>query len=197
MILIITSANILDDYDTRKNDYVESFSIINENYKDRFSSIALLESVDLSDYQNEYSFDIYRYGNRFCNKGLNEMWMLYTYFVNNSIDDNEVFIKLTGRYHIISDDLLKDDIYNYDFVGKLSDDMYPDTEGVHTFYYSMKVGKLKEFYNHIINIESLQQDFPIEIELKKFMVNNWNCKFVDKLGIFAKPFYIKNNYKLT
>ena len=219
MILIITSANIQKDFENRRNDYIESYSIINHKYRTYFSSIVLLESVELMQYQYDFNFDKYiLYGNKFFNKGMNEFDMINTYFKsNNNIDDQEQFVKLTGRYHIIDPKLLDSDVAGqYDFVGKSSYDMYikneivdadselfpeiqPEQEsGIHTFYYMMKVGKLKEFYNHSINLDIIEEYYPMENEIKKYInENKWNINLLDHLGIFAKPYYRKDLYQLV
>ncbi len=194
--LIITTATLSEDDNSpryseeiRINDYIESFNSILP-FKDLFKSITLIETISKEKviYLEKSGFNIYYsdFDNHFDNKGRNEINHIYNFLVNNNIDDNDYVIKLSGRYKIKNDNLIKN--LKHDFIAKNDADIYQRGKGVHTFFYAFKKFKFLEFFDWY-NKNSIEvktgRITPIEWDVKIFIEINKNCKMLNKNEIIG------------
>lgn len=189
--LIITTATLPKDDNSprsseeiRINDYIGSFNSILP-FKDSFKSITLIETISKEKviYLEKSGFNTYYSGfdNHFDNKGRNEINHIYNFLINNNMDDKDYITKLTGRYKIKNDNLIKN--LSHDFVAKNDADIYQQGRGVHTFFYAFKKFKFLEFYDWY-NKNSIEvktgKISAIEMDVKNFIDINKNCKMLNK-----------------
>ena len=188
--LIITTAVIPEEnhqeklgysYSERKKQYIDTFNSVKQ-FKDNFKTITILETVSKEpiDFLDESGFNVYysKKDNFFLNKGLNEMIHINDFIKN--IDENEFFLKISGRYLINNLNLIKyiknDKIK---IIAKNSADIYVGNyNGVHTFYFLSNIKKFYEFYNYI-NLDFTKNDdkqwICIEWILKDFIDKDKEC----------------------
>lgn len=187
MNLIVTSSNISENYSERKNEYIESFNKIKE--LDFFGTVYLAEDGPnrMVDYFKDYPEFVINYTNyQFQNKGIRELFAIRDIIQKHNIKE---FIKLTGRYTIV-DNTLYENLDDSDFVGSLDGNLYPGNRGIHTFYFYIKSYMFLEFVD-LINENNIN---PIEWDFKDFLEGK-NAKYLEYLGIYAKPFYSRNLWK--
>lgn len=116
--LIITSATIPRDdcfetlgygYDLRVEDYVKSFDSV-RNFSKKFASITILETVaaEKIDYLEQSGFPVVysKMGNFFLNKGANEVIHIENFLKNGNFKEDDLFLKLTGRYLLRNTNIL-------------------------------------------------------------------------------------------
>jgi hypothetical protein len=180
--VISTSANIEDDFASRKEQYLTGLTSVLSFYK---INPYVIETCQQTDYLSEHFVGHSLYSE---NKGINEFINIDNFFkVNDSkFADRDVIIKTTLRYEIISSyllDAIKDN--DHDVYCKLSSDIYGDGDtGVHCFLFAMKYKCWKEFLK-ILNRNVHKAD-PIEGQLSAYF-KNVDTKYLDKLGILANP----------
>lgn len=186
--VICTSANIEDNFFSRKEQYLTGLISVLSHYK---INPYIIETYRKTDYLSEHFTGHSSYSE---NKGINEFTNIDNFFKANDskFADEDVIIKTTLRYEIISSYLL--DAINHsihDVYCKSSSDIYGagDT-GVHCFLFAMKYKCWKEFLK-ILN-RNVHKDDPIEGQLSSYF-KNVDTKYLDKLGILANP---KNHNKI-
>lgn len=180
--VISTSANIENNYETRKDQYLKGLQSIVFHYK---INPYIIETYKSTDYLSEHFVG---HSNHSNNKGINEFINIANFFkINDSrFDLNDVIIKTTLRYEIISPILL-DNIKStdHDVYCKSSSDIYgPNDTGVHTFLIAMKYKCWKELLS-TLNL-TVHKDDPIETQCSKYF-KTVETKYLDKLGILANP----------
>ena len=174
-------------YEQRMNDYKQSFEYALK-LKDKFDSITIIETVskekvvelEESDIKVYYS----NFDNSFVNKGLNEMFHIQDFLNNSNIDDNDLIIKLSGRYLIINENILN---INLDIIAKYDGDIYGLNKGVHTFLFGFKKKLFNEFIN-FLDVKKHNYDLTcIEWLVKDFILSK-NIPILDpnyKLGVMT------------
>jgi len=193
--LVITTASIPKEscltqlgynYEIRERDYIDSFKSALK-FKDLFDSITIIETISREkvDYLENSGINVYysNFDNSFVNKGLNEMFHIRDFIENNNIDDNDLVVKLSGRYIMENDNILS---INSDFIAKYDGDIYdPINRGVHTFFFAFIKKSFVEFINSIdINVVN-SIHISIEWVVKEFLLKK-NIKILDssyKLGV--------------
>lgn len=180
--MISTSACLPEEYDLRKQQYLDGLGAIREHYKlDPY----IVESCGSDYYPDQLQF-IGR-NDYTSNKGVNEFANIQEFFkqYGHLFNNDDDIIKSTLRYQIISPHLLNlvragtQDIYL-----KSSADIYGEGDfGAHTFLMSMKYKCWKEFFNTCFNINSSD---PIEWDVSRYAKSK-GAIFVDKLDIIAVP----------
>lgn len=108
------------------------------------------------------------------------MFHIHDFLKNSQIKDDDLIIKITGRYLIENINIL--DI-NSDFIAKYDGDIYKYDKGVHTFYFGFKKKLFNEFIDFLKSAINKNDNLCIEWLVKDFMIS----KNIDIL---------KNNYKL-
>jgi hypothetical protein len=205
--LVITTAHFSEsecihngfDYNDRIREHTESFQKIN-NIKNEFDSITIVEtrSFENLDYLEKTGFDIFlsKKPNYFLNKGLNEIFHMKNFIDSNqNIAETDLIVKLSGRYKIENDNLLK--YTDFDCVAKNDLDIYDSGKGVHTFYYSIRKKTFNEFYNHVsldFNNNYYKKDICLEWELKDFLLKSEKCLILpkdEKIGVTTCIFFNK------
>jgi hypothetical protein len=185
MKILLTSATIPSFFEERKNEYQESIDFIKNHSLNGNSTIietVLFEKSFLEEFDLEIFYSK-THNETIKNKGVKEIMALNSYFYNNKIDDNEMIIKMTGRYRFLSEKFIKE-IQKDDF------DAYYTTEGNQVFFgcFALRKKYLIEFINSIdldemeknmINVEKKFYDF---LQIK----NNIKLKHIDKIDVYSK-----------
>lgn len=198
--IICTAALIDDDYEIRKNEYLTSLEIL-RNYG--YHNPYIIESINENPptFLNDYSKNVL-YPNvnnpNLRNKGVNEAKSIAESFKRLSFHDDDMIIKITGRYFFKSDKFLKivEEHPNIDAFVKLA----PDGQ-VYTGCFAMRYKYFKEMLNYfdyekmereMINIEQEVADYIQRItKPKKVQVMH-----VAELGIVANIFGTNHREKI-
>lgn len=181
--VISTSANIEDNYEQRKQQYLTGLQSIIKYYN---QNPFIIECAKSTNYLAEHFTGHSQYSR---NKGVNEFLNVKEFFskFDNKFNDNDHIIKSTLRYEINSSHLIEQiNLNDYDVFCKYSEDIYPGsgTSSVHCFLISMKYKCWKEFLQNFNT--NVADTHPIEIQFANFAKGK-NTKYLDKLGIFAQP----------
>jgi len=180
--VISTSANLENNYDVRKQQYLAGLSSVILNYK---INPYIIETCRQTDYLSEHFIGHSNYSE---NQGINEFVNIDEFFKksDSKFNDNDVIIKTTLRYEIVSSYLL--DMINaseHEVYCKFSSDIYgPQDTGVHCFLFAMKYKCWKEFLSTFNR--NVHKDDPIEGQLASYFKKT-DTKYLDKLGILANP----------
>ncbi|WEK19181.1 MAG: hypothetical protein P0Y49_20595 [Candidatus Pedobacter colombiensis] len=183
--LIITTANIENHYQERKWLYIQSIErALQFDYL--FDSYTILECASSDeDYLNEHNVHYSNVQNKYPEKGLNEMQHLKAFIEHASFDENDLIIKLTGRY------MLEDNSFfnkvrllasDYDSIFKDDSDIYEGV-GYHTFLYCAKKSRFLEIINSL-NYSKENLD-PIEWGVKNYLKGKERHYEIARLGIKA------------
>jgi hypothetical protein len=188
--VIATSANLKLDYLVRKEQYLTGLKSVITYYG---LNPYIIESCNRTDYLAEHYI-----GHTYSeNKGVNEFVNIENFFKENSskFADEDVVIKTTLRYEIISSELL--DVIkeqDHDAYCKSSADIYGASDtGIHSFLFAMKYKCWKEFLT--IFKRDVHRDDPIEVQLSAY-VKTLDTKYLNKLGILANPSNHKKIYSV-
>lgn len=180
--VIATSANLENNYDVRKQQYLTGLASLVLNYN---INPYIIETCRKTDYLTEHFIG---HSNHSENKGINEFINIDNFFksTDSKFKDDDVIIKISLRYKIISSYFL-DAIRtsDHEVYCKSSSDIYgPQDTGVHSFLFAMKYKCWKEFLSTFNR--NVHRDDPIECQLASYF-NNTDTKYLDKLGILANP----------
>lgn len=184
--LIITTANIPNSYESRREQYIQSIEECLK-YAHLFQSYTVLECVsDNEEYLNRYNTIYSKEGNLYANKGLNEMTHLRSFLKQSPFADDQPIIKLSGKYIVEDDYFFKSVLalqHEYDSVFKNDNDVF-EGNGYHTFFYYMKK---RLFINTIDSLEfSANNNRPIEWDVKDYLLVNEKHIEIDRLGLLAR-----------
>lgn len=185
MKLLLTSAIIEAHYDERKNEYLESVSYIDsiglKNYvffietilsKDHF-----IEDLQIPVFYSNTHLDYLR------NKGVKEILALAKFLNSIEIVEDEMIIKLTGRYRFISDFFIKE-------VEKQEYDLYYTTRDFQSFFGCFAIRKkyFIEFINSLNLVEMENRMINIELEFLNFIKrrDDINSKVYNKIDVYSK-----------
>ena len=183
--LVITTANIPEAYQKRKEQYIESIEACLK-YAQFFDSYTVLECVSPhEDYLDAYNTYYSKAGNPYANKGLNEMNHLRSFLQQSTLTDDDSVIKISGRY-IIEDSYFFEKVIalqdEFDSMFKNDNDVYVGN-GYHTFFYYMKK---KLFIDVANNLEySNDNGRPIEWDVKEYLMVTSRHIEIDRLGVIA------------
>jgi hypothetical protein len=184
--LIATAANITENFQERKMQYIEGIKSIDTYYKIK---PFIVETVSSTDYLNETFFSNYT---KSLNKGVREFINIENFFNSKQFhfNDEDNIIKMTLRYKLTSSVLIDTILSNdYDVYCKWSKDLYgPHDRGIHSFLFSMKYKLWKKFLSEFDR--SVHKDYPIELALSNFFLDK-KTKYLDTLGIEARPMGLK------
>jgi hypothetical protein len=196
MKVIYTSALIQNKFEERKNDYINSYNEIIKYIPS--NNIFIVESFSSKpDFFSELSANVHvsnTHDPSINNKGVLEIKAMLSFFENNTFDDNDLVMKITGRYKINDDYFVKlpESAKDFNFYGKLIDNNTQIFTGCFiakksTFLKFLKSQDLDLLEKNMINIEKALFDFLI--------TNKEKCLFVDNLNITA-PIFGKGNTQI-
>lgn len=189
-IKIVLSVALTDNYfEERKQQYIEAFSILtNLGYPDFYIVEAIKgQGPTFLDLYCDKVFYSKINNPNLNNKGINEGITLLDGLAHFNFDPEDMVIKLTGRYHLMSDYFLKAVQNNLDCDALVHLDDYGN---LHTLGYAMKYKYMKEMYEslpydhleqHMINVEKACNDFVTQ----KVQEGVMKVIYMDKLDIKA------------
>lgn len=187
---ILLSAALTDAYfEFRKEQYIGSLHLLQGyGYKDVYIVEALKKTgpTFLNDYTPNVFYATTNNPN-FRNNGINEAMTLLeaSYFFN--FDPDDIIVKLTGRYHLISDSLIKliENNPDVDVFAK-----FTDIGNIYTLCFAMRCKYFQEMYSGM-NYELMERNWIlVEHEAGNYIKRKLNAGIfkamhVDKLGIRA------------
>jgi hypothetical protein len=199
---LVLSAALTDaHYEFRKQQYLESFNLLASYGCRDFYIVEALKKQGptfLEDYTKNVFYATVD-NPRLRNKGINEALTLLEGFLHFGFDPEDMIIKMTGRYHLLSDFFLKlvennpdyDAVVKFDYVGQ-----------VHTLGFAMRCKYFIDMFTHI-DYNAMERNFTnIEEEVGKYVrrsMENGTMKVfvVDKLYIRANLFGSSVNKTIT
>ncbi|GIV44042.1 MAG: hypothetical protein KatS3mg035_1165 [Bacteroidia bacterium] len=124
MKIIYTSALIPNKFDVRKTHYQESYNSLLDYFKKDDIYVVECFSDDVS-FFNELCASVYitnTHDINIRNKGVLELSGIKK-FIDTTKQEDEVFLKLTGRYKLLDNSFIKtiEENKGYDFYGRLVD----------------------------------------------------------------------------
>ena len=179
--MISTSANIEENYESRKQDYLAGLASIIEHYQIN----PFIIEANRSDYLSEHFRDSTRYAE---NQGINEFTLVELFFQANAdrFHDDDDIIKTTLRYKITSSTFLDHIKQNtHEIYGKRPTEIYGPGTTLSCGLISMKYRLWREFYSFFN--KNLSRDYPIEDEFDRFAQTK-KLKLVERLGITMAPY---------
>ena len=168
-IKIVCTAALIDyQYELRKQEYIRGIEAIKrfgympyvvESYKTRPTFLDLLSDKVWYAKNDDTGLR---------NKGVKEAKALLNFFENNKFDDDDIIVKITGRYVFLDNKFLKyiADHQEYDaFVKYVTSEKVLD---MHTACFAMRYKYFLEFLRHL-NLEKMEREMIcIEWELAYF-----------------------------
>jgi hypothetical protein len=208
--LIITSANFPEaechatlghPHEVRLSDYLSSFYHA-LRFKGHFDSMAIIETVAITrlSFLENSGIPVYysTFDNRYANKGVNEVLHIWDFIQQGKFQEDDVFVKLTGRYLLSNVDILGYFTPEIELVAKNDGDLYhPSSRGVHTFLYGFR----KSFFRQFIARFDRASPDPIEWAIKAFAKGRKSvllgkekklgvvtCLYVKETGLWRRVF---------
>jgi hypothetical protein len=185
MKIIYTSALIDSFYEERKLEYKNCIEYFIK--KKLFNDLFVVETVVGSNsfLELEYNANVFyshTYNESIKNKGVKEILAIKRFLEDNPFDDEEMVVKMTGRYLLI-DNYFLDEVQKKEFdayVKKASDGQ------VFFGCFAIKNKIFKKFINSI-NLDKLEADMKnVELEFSEFLnIENVNHKDLNSLGVYS------------
>lgn len=183
--LVITTANIPQEYAKRKQQIIDSIEAC-LSFRQYFDSYTVLECVSAhEDYLGRYPTYYSQQGNPFKDKGHNELNHLRAFLNQSGLPDDASIVKLSGKYLVTDDyffkkvNMLNDEL---DSMFKSDSDVYAGN-GYHTFLYYIRKGLLLDAIDSISLNDSNER--PIEWDFKDFLMVRDRHAEIDRLGVKA------------
>jgi hypothetical protein len=189
--IVLTTALTDNFYEVRKKQYLESFRIYSQlGYKNLY----MIEGFKRKGptFLNMYSKNVFYASVQDLtleplNNGINEAKTFLQGIINFKFHPEDMIIKITGRYHLLSDYFLKlvEENQGFDVIGKFTNDGYVLTLGI-----AMKCKHFIEMYKSINYEEMERNHISLEIEVMKFIekkrkLRGFKVFAADKLDINA------------
>lgn len=197
--LIITAAHLVDS--NRNEEYENSIrSVI--TFSKNFDKIFLLECVSKKieelEYLKKYDIElaISELENRHQNYGINEFLHIEHFLKTQTyIEEDDTILKLTGRYLIKNDNLIKRIPLNKErILAKLDGDIWDkytgnNNIGVHTFYFAFKKIEMINFISHLKKTGLIEENRHIEWSLKDYISS------IEPSGFYTGEMGVETNFK--
>jgi len=190
--IIYTAALINDKYEMRKDEYIRGIKTLDiYGYKPYIVESCKEPGVTFFDSYSPYVFYAYTNNATLKNKGVNECMSLIAAFKHYNFDDNDMIIKLTGRYYFNSDKFFKaiQDNPNVDAFATRTPWNY---DAVCTGCFALRYKYFKEMLSEF-DYAKMEQG-PIDVEdmvglyLKKINLNGVKVLYLDSLDLTANVF---------
>lgn len=190
--IICTSALIPYNYEMRKEEYILGLQLIKNYGYDPyvFEACSHLAPTFLEEHANHVFYSNLN-DPRLINKGVNEATSMLAGFNHYQFNDDDMIIKLTGRYHLVSRDFIQtvEDHPEVDIFVK-ADPNYPIPLGyVYTGCFAMRYKLFKQMLEEI-DLVQMEKDL-LDIErvvanfAKKFSDEGGNVMYMEDLGLSA------------
>lgn len=186
--ILCTSALIPFKFEERKEEYIKSLKII-ESYGFK-SQTYIAESgpyTPLSFFEDYCDHVYYSNSNdtSYINKGVNEAKAMIGAFNYFDFDDDDMIVKLTGRYYFNSDDFLQIVKANPE-MDAIASYYYGDPKrGINTGCYAIRCKYFKQMLNGLDFKKMEEKLIDIELEAGRFLEKMEKVKYLEKTGITA------------
>lgn len=190
--IVCTAALIDTQFESRKKEYSTSLNILKEyGYQNPFIFEAI-KSQGPTFLENYSDKVIYTGVNdaRLRNKGVNEARSLAAGFKKCNFNDNDIILKLTGRYYFLSDALLNIIDNNEHIDAFVKVDRYGQ---VFTGCYAMRYKLFKDMLGQLDYTRMEQKMINIEFEVARYLKRVIKRKgvkvmYIETLGLMAPIF---------
>lgn len=188
MIVLYTSALISNKFDIRKSQYLNSYKMLS-SFID-VKNIKIVECFSSNgDFLKSLNSDIIytnTHSNSIRNKGVLEAMAMMKFFDEFDIDDNDIILKITGRYSLIDDSFIRlIESTNHDFYGRFMD----ENRQVFTGCFAMRKNIFVDWLKSIDLVMLERMSINIEKNLIDYLSNNKiNTFFTEKINIEAPIF---------
>jgi hypothetical protein len=189
-MIILTSALIPFKYEERKNEYIKSFNNL-INYVDK-NSIQYIEcynsNPDFLYSLTEKIFITNTHDYNIKNKGVLEMKGIKKFLDNTDISDDELMLKLTGRYYFIDNHFIKtiQENNNFNFYGK----KVTNNTQIFTGCFAIRKKYLQDFVDNLDYEEMENHQICVENKFFNYIEHIDSCYFLDNLNVYANIFGI-------
>jgi len=207
--VILTSALIDKHFNERKAEYIKSLNKTTDVLSALGYEPYIIESCrDNPTFLNEYSSDVFyakvnkpNFNPRNTNKGIYEAKSLIKFFENYKFNDDDMIIKLTGRYYFADDYFIKlvEKNTDADAIARI----WRKPGEAWTGCFAMKCKYFKDMLAKL-NFNKMQNKWiEFEKELQKYIdklkKKGGKVIFIDKVHVFANNYgsrlpYKPNNY---
>ena len=185
MKVLFTTALIESFFEERTNEYLESFKVIKEYFlPDDIKIIecylkkskCFLEELKCETFFSETDGD-------FRNKGVKEALAIRAFIEQCFIDEDEIVIKLTGRYRLTSSYIIDEIVRNPDIDSFVRSGTGPQ---YFTGFFAMRFRNFKSFFQGLDLNNMEGNSINIETELFNFIQNNnFNNKVYDRIDVYS------------
>jgi hypothetical protein len=201
-IKILYSAALLKDgYQVRKGEYIEGIKILNRyGYRNPYIVEAIKKKGPT--FLDKYSTHVfYAQSNNAAlrNKGVNEGRTLLESFGHFNFNPHDMLIKISGRYHFMSDCFIRFIENNPDLDGAVKSD---GGDSAYTLCYALKAHLMLDFLQSL-DFEKMEREMIcIEAELGAYvrrMIQEKNAKiaYVDRLDVTGLVWGVPGYYPGT
>lgn len=187
--ILFTSSLISSDYELRKTQYINSYNnLLKYASPDQINILECFsDSIDFFMNLKSKTYISKNKKNNLKNKGAKECICLKEFFENTNSDENDLYIKITGRYSLDSDWFFEQINNNleFDFYGKLMD----NNQQIFTGLFAIKSKLFKDFLNWL-DIDKMEINMINFEKLLKNYIDSSNSKslYLEKLDLTA-PIY--------
>lgn len=185
--LVLTTALTDSYYEFRKEQYIKSLEIMNQYGYNNPYVVESLKKTGPTFLESFSSNVFYAQNNnpQLRNNGINEAVTLLEASYHFNFEPEDMIIKLTGRYHLLSDYFLRlvENQPEYDAFVKVNED-----GNVFILGFAMKCKYLQEMYNSIDYNSAEHERIPMEYKTgdyikRKVKEGNFNVYYVKKLDV--------------
>lgn len=183
MKIIYTSALICKLFNERKDEYIKSYNTL-KNILDA-SNISIVECFlsEQKTFLNDLKKEVFYSGKHINvnNKGVNEVLALKEFIKTLNYSDDEIIIKLTGRYLFLSSFFIENINKNSQY------DIFVRNGVDNQFFcgcFAMKFKFFKEFINNINTEDMIKNNVSLERELYNYSICR-NLKVYEKIDVYS------------
>lgn len=177
-------------YEIRKNQYLESFSILKNLGFSEFYIVEACKKVGPT-FLEDYSRNVFYAScndTSLKNNGVNESKTLLEGMYHFQFDPEDMIIKFVARHHFLSDYFFKIVMNNLEYDAFVKD--AHDGHNIHTLCYAMRCKYFVEMFENIDYEAMERQKINIEHELFKYInrkvkEGNFKVFYVDRLDFKA------------
>lgn len=190
--IICTSALIPYNYEMRKEEYIRCLQLVKDYGYDPYVFEACSHTAPT--FLEEYANHVF-YSNsndtQLINKGVNEAVSILAGFNHYQFNDDDMIIKLTGRYHLLNREFIQtvEEHPEVDIFVKVKEE-YPIPFGyAYTGCFAMRYALFKKMLEEL-DLMQMEKDL-LDIErvvanfAKKFLDKGGNVMYMENLGLSA------------
>ena len=190
--ILFTAALIDNQFEMRKKEYIHSLNLLfSFGYKPYICEARKPEKTFFDEYiDSDHLYYAQSNNDMLKNKGVNEVKLMRAALKHYNFDDDDMIIKLTGRYYLTTDFFIKIIEQNPDIDVIIKKNIFGSTW---CGCYAMRCRYLKEMLNSFDLIATEKNMIGVESEItsylnRKITNNELKVKFIDELHVNASIF---------